>query len=135
VILVTARIDVPPSSRRELLQVVLHSAAGVRRDPAALAVHVYEDLESPTVVCMESRWSTRDALGHYLGSPRFGSLLGAVEVLGTASDVAVNEVAEEQTHGSITLRVLRDTIRERREPSEFEKPRPDKALSEGEGGV
>ncbi len=111
VILVTARIEVPPPSRRELVQVLLHWAESVRRSEGALEAHVYEDLESATVVCLESHWSARPALGAHLGSQSFGSLLGAVELLATGSQVAVAEVAQGQAHQSIALRGLRDSIR------------------------
>lgn len=110
-ILVTTRIEVLPPSRRELLQVLLQSASGVRRDPAVLAAFVYEDLESPTVVCLETRWSIREAFAAHLDSQRFGSLLGAVEVLASGTEVVVIETAEDASP-SMTLRVLRDTFRD-----------------------
>ncbi len=110
-ILVTARIEVPPPSRRELLQVLLQSADGVRRDRQALSAHVYEDLESPTVLCLESSWRSREALAAHMNSQRFGSLLGAVEVLASRTEVAMLEVPEEAARSSLTLRALRDTLR------------------------
>lgn len=111
-VLVTARVEVSPPSRRELLQVLLHSAQQVRWHPGALSAHVYEDLETATVVCLESRWSTRGELEAHVRSQTFGSLLGAVELLGTRSKVVWVEGAEDRANPTITLRELRDTIRE-----------------------
>ncbi len=106
-ILVTVRIEMLPPSRRELVQVLLHWAERVRADPGALAAHVYEDLETGKFLFLESRWRTRPALGAHVCSQSFGSLLGAVEVLAESSEIAVSEVAGEQ---SMTLRRLRDTL-------------------------
>jgi quinol monooxygenase YgiN len=117
VIFVTTRIEVPPASRRELLQVLLLSAEGMRREPGALAIHVYEDLESATCLCLESRWSARVALGAHVRSTSFGNLLGAVELLAEGSDVALVEVSEAQENQLITLRALRDTLRRDRSSS------------------
>ncbi len=108
-ILVTARIEILPGSRRELVQVLLHWAERVREDPGALAAHVYEDLEAGKFVCLESRWRTRPALGAHVQSRNFGILLGAVELLAKSSEIAVAELGEEPSR---TIRRLRDTMRD-----------------------
>ncbi len=110
-ILVTARIEVLPPSRRELLQVLLQSANDSRRDQQALVAHVYEDLESPTVLCLETGWSSREALAAHVNSQCFGSLLGAVEVLASRTEVALIEALEEPARRSLTLRAVRDMLR------------------------
>lgn len=109
-ILVTARIEAQPVGRRELAQALLDWMVRARHDGDALAAHVYEDLEQGNVFCLVSRWATRAAFETHVHKAPFGSLLGAVELLGRLSEVAVTE-GEAADAPLETLRRLRHAKR------------------------
>ena len=89
-LVVTSRIEVRPTARRELAQALLQWVNTVRRvnDTAA---HLYEDQEPPHAFCVVSTWPTAEALARHLAAPEFGSLVGAVELLASDSTVLIAE--------------------------------------------
>ena len=106
-VVLTARIEAHVPERRELVQALLEWATVARREAGALGSHVYEDLEVPAVFCVVSQWGSRKALEAHVCSPKFGVVLGALELLARPALVAITEAGADDAEGGDALQTLR----------------------------
>ena len=101
----TARIEAHATERRELAQALLAWATAAREETGARSCHLYEDVESPAVFYLVSRWESRQAFDAHVAGCKFGNILGALDLLALPHHVAVTEMAD--LDGSAALRALR----------------------------
>lgn len=108
----TARVEARTAERRELAQALIAWAKAARAETGARGCSIYEDLETPAVFYLISQWESRQTFQAHVGGPRFGSILGALDLLALPPQVAITEIAEATEKDSLlALRRLRDRRR------------------------
>lgn len=85
------QIEVKPEKRPEFLQAVESLQRAVGYEAACESQHVYEERGQPNQFLWVERWSDTDEIRARLRSAKFRSLMGAIRVLGTTSELNVVE--------------------------------------------
>jgi len=110
VTVLTARVTARPSERRELAQALLTWAAAARREAGAVMSNVYEDVEAPAVFGLVAEWKSREDLEAHLRSEGFSVLMGALELLGDPSRLAITRMDDDSADDTLrTIRKQRET--------------------------
>lgn len=85
------QIEVKPEKRPEFLQAVESLQRTVGSEAACESQHVYEERGHPNQFLWVERWTDTEEIRARLRSAKFRSLMGAIRVLGMASELSVVE--------------------------------------------
>jgi len=85
------KIEVKPEKRPEFLQAVESLQRAVGDEAACQSQHVYEERGHPNQFLWVERWTGAGEIRARLHSAKFRSLMGAIRVLGTTSELSVVE--------------------------------------------
>ncbi len=105
VVSLSAHVIAHFSARRELMQALLDWAASVRREPAAVAASVAEDVMAAGTFELLAAWQSTAGLEAHCRSEPFGVLLGSLELLAEPVRLTVN--APNAEYGDDALAALR----------------------------
>jgi quinol monooxygenase YgiN len=106
-IVMCARVESEVPKRRELMAALLDWAAAVRAAPGGMSASVHEDVEVAGAYCLLSSWPDVQALECHVNSAEFSILLGALNVLGRWSEIAVMQEAALDGDSAIASRICR----------------------------
>ena len=92
-ILATVRIVIPPSKRKEALQILRLTANESRIHPGCLSCRIYVDIEENNVLMFEERWGSQEDLERHLCSDAYYKVLLVMEMATKHPEVNFSEIA------------------------------------------
>lgn len=84
-------VQVEANKRQEFLQAFEMLSKLEGRQSACLIQTLYEDIGTPNRFLWVEKWSASEPLEDYVGTDRFKTLLGAVQILGSLEDMRLVE--------------------------------------------
>ena len=105
-ILVKITMNVRPEKHQEITQTLLSMIESTEKEAGCLSYAVSCDIENKNRFNVLEEWKTRDDLNRYLGSHRFGVLLGIKTLLFEPPDIQINTVSKSE--GMEAVHAVRD---------------------------
>ena len=95
-IIVRIAMNALPEKRKEILQTLLSMVESTGNEKGCLSHQVFRDIEDDNVFSLIDEWETREDLDRYIGSAKFGVLLGTKSLLCEPPDVKIHTVSDSE---------------------------------------
>ena len=95
-IVIRIAMAVRPEKQLELTQTLLSLIEPAGKQAGCLSYTVFCDIEDNSAFSLLSEWETREALDRYIGSHRFGVLLGTKTLLSESPKIQIHTVTRSE---------------------------------------
>jgi len=96
VIIVRIAMHALPEKRKEVMQTLLSMAESTGKEKGCLNHQVFRDIEDENVFILIDEWETREDLDHYIGSAKFGVMLGIKSLLCEPQQIEIHTVSHSE---------------------------------------
>jgi quinol monooxygenase YgiN len=96
VIIVRIAMNALPEKQKEVMQTLLSMVASTGKEKGCLSHQVFRDIEDANVFSLIDEWETREDLDHYMGSAKFGVLLGIKSLLCEPLNIQIHTVSDSE---------------------------------------
>jgi quinol monooxygenase YgiN len=105
--IVTLRIKVPPSQRKNFLDAARMVVGPTQVQPGCISCRFYQDLDDPDTILLMEEWKTRKDLDHHLKSDRYRIVLSLVDISAKPPEFKLNTISKSE--GLEAIEVVRGT--------------------------
>jgi quinol monooxygenase YgiN len=104
-IIVTLRIKVPGSRRKEFLDSARLILGPTKVQPGCISCRLYQDLNDPNTAFYVEEWESREHLEHHIKSDKYRIILSLMELSEEAPEIRLRNISE--TEGLEAIEALR----------------------------
>jgi len=102
VIIFRIAMNALPEKQKEVMQTLLLMVESTGKEKGCLSHQVVRDIEDENVFSLIAEWETREDLDHYIGSAKFGVMLGIKSLLCEPLNIQIHTVSNSEGMAAVS---------------------------------